>query len=166
VAQAASAALAAASPALAAVAPLSGPLVAQWHVLLKAAAALPPAHSLCIALAVLYFTRGRSAPRKAPAPSLPLGPLSHAASRARSSYAELAALAEALRFTLVASAPAGAVVPPAQRKEAAAALAAITSDTEALLAARERAVAAREAAAAAAEARAAAQVAEARVPRR
>lgn len=141
--QAVSAALAAAAPALAAVSPVAAPVMAHWQTLLKAAAALPPAQSLAAVLVALYVTRGRSGgSRKAPAPRLPLGHFSFAASRARSSYAELAALAEALRFALVASAPVGSVVPPAQRKEAAAALEAITQDTEALLVALKRAQAA------------------------
>jgi hypothetical protein len=138
--QAVSAALAAAAPVLAAVSPVAAPIMAQWQTLLKAAAALPPAQSLAAVLIALYVTRGRSGgSRKAPAPRLPLVHFSFAASRARSSYSELAALAEALRFALVASAPVGAVVPPAQRKEAAAALEAIAHDTEALLVALKRA---------------------------
>ena len=143
--QAASVAQAAVAPALDAVSPFTAPIIAQWQSLLKAAAALPPALSLAAVLAALYVTRGRrsgGSSRKAPGPRLPLGQFSFAAARARSSYAELAALSEALRFALVASAPVGAVVPPAQRKEAAAALEAITLDTEALLAALKRAQAA------------------------
>ena len=134
-------ALTAAAPALAAASPFVQATVARWHALLRAAAAMPPAHSLAAALAVLYFTRGR-AQRKGPEPRLPLGPLRVAASHARHSFAELAALSEALRFSLVAAAPAGAVVPPAQRKEASVALAALVADTEALLAALQRAQAA------------------------
>ena len=134
-------ALTAAAPALAAASPFVQATVAHWHALLRAAAAMPPAHSLAAALAALYFTRGR-AQRKGPEPRLPLGPLRVAASHARHSFAELAALSEALRFSLVAAAPAGAVVPPAQRKEASVALAALVADTEALLAALQRAQAA------------------------
>ena len=131
----------AAAPALAVVSPFVQTAVARWHALLHYATAMPPAHSLAAVLAALYFTRGRGE-KKGPEPRLPLGPLRVAAGHARHSYAELAALAEALRFSLVAAAPAGAVVPPAQRKEASAALAALVTDTEALLAALQRAQAA------------------------
>ena len=134
--------LTAAAPALAVASPLVQAAVSRWHSLLHYATALPPAHSLAFALAALFFARGRAGEKKGPEPRLPLGPLHVAAAHARHSYAELAALAEALRFALVAAAPAGAMVPPAQRKEASAALAALVTDTEALLAALQRAQAA------------------------
>ena len=135
--QAADIALTYAAPAL----ELASPLVSHWHAFLNHFAAMPPAHSLAAALAALYYTCGRAA-RKATTPRLPLGPLSVAASHARLSFAELSALSEAMRFSLVAAAPANAVVPPAQRKEASVALAALVTDTEALLAALQRAQAA------------------------